>query len=458
MTELHTLTIHQAQTLIRQKKLSPLELVEACLRQIDSREATINAFITLAAEQAIAQAKAAETLQMRSAANEMPPLLGIPLAVKDLYDTAGIRTTGGTSYRANDIPTEDAVVVTRLKDAGMILLGKTNTHEIALGVTTVNPHYGATHNPHDISRIAGGSSGGSAAALAAKMCPAALGTDTGGSIRIPSSLCGVVGFKPTYGRVSLRGIMPLSWNLDHAGPMTRSVLDAGMMLNVMAGYDVADPTTVNAPLQNYAEITETNLKGVRIALAEEGYMDFSHPDVAKAVRQSASVFKDLGATVESVDFDWLTEAARANSLMTPADGAAYHHERMNATPEVYGEDVLRRLRTGAAYTSTQYARARRTQTEIKRRMALFFETYDLLILPSTAVTAPPIEGKDAVEQAKLLTRFTAPFNLTGLPALSIPCGTDSNGLPIGLQIVGAAWEEKQVLEAGYAYEMATERI
>jgi aspartyl-tRNA(Asn)/glutamyl-tRNA(Gln) amidotransferase subunit A len=452
MTELHTLTVHKAQTLIRQKQLSPRELVDACLRQIERQEATINAFITVSAEQAREQAKAAETVQMRSTANEMPPLLGIPFVAKDLFETACIRTTGGTSYRANDIPAADAEVVTRLKNAGMILLGKTNTHEIALGVTTVNPHYGATHNPHDKSRIAGGSSGGSAAALAANMCPAALGTDTGGSIRIPASLCGVVGLKPTYGRVSLRGVMPLSWNLDHAGPMTRSVLDAGMMLNVMAGYDADDPTTVNVPLQDYADITEASLKSVRIALAEEGYMDFAHPEVAKAVRQSASVFKDLGATVESVDFDWLTEAARANGLMTPADGAAYHHERMNATPEVYGEDVLQRLRTGAAYTSTEYARARRTQTETKRRMARFFEQYDLLILPSTAVTAPPIEGPDAVEQAKLLTRFTAPFNLTGLPALSVPCGVDSNSLPIGLQIVGAAWQEKKILQAGYAYE------
>ena len=454
MTEIHALSIHEAQTLIRQKKLSPLELVEACLRQIDIEETRINAFITVTAEQAREHAKSAEALQMKLSPEEMPPLLGIPFAAKDLYDTEGIRTTGGTSYRANDIPNEDAEVIKRLKAAGMILLGKTNTHEIALGVTTVNPHYGATHNPHDLSRIAGGSSGGSAAALAANMCPAALGTDTGGSIRIPSSLCGVVGLKPTYGRVSLRGVMPLSWNLDHAGPMTRSVRDAGMMLNVMAGYDAHDPTTVDVHLQNYAEITEISLKGVRIALAEEGYMDFANPEVTGAVRAAVSVFESLGATVESVNFNWLTEAARANGLMTPADGAAYHHERMIATPEVYGADVLQRLRAGAAYTSTEYALARRTQVEAKRRMELFFANYDLLILPSTAVTAPLIDGPDAVEQAKLLTRFTAPFNLTGLPALSLPCGVDNNGLPIGLQIVGAAWQEKQVLAAGYAYEQA----
>jgi aspartyl-tRNA(Asn)/glutamyl-tRNA(Gln) amidotransferase subunit A len=453
---LHTLNISEAKNLIRHKKISPVELVEACLRQIDSEEARINAFITISAEAARDQAKKADALQMKLSAEEMPPLLGIPFAAKDLYDTAGIRTTGGTSYRKDDIPTEDAEVIKRLKAAGMILLGKTNTHEIALGVTTVNPHYGATHNPHDTSRIAGVSSGGSAAALAAHMCPAALGTDTGGSIRIPASLCGVVGLKPTYGRVSLRGIMPLSWNLDHAGPMTRTVRDAGLMLNAMAGYDARDPVSADIPVKDYASLTRASLKGVRIGLAEEGYMDFAAPDNVLAVREAVSVFQSLGANVEGVNFAWLTEAARANGVMTPADGAAYHHERMSKTPEVYGEDVLRRLRTGAAYTSTEYALARRTQTEAKRQMARFFESYDLLILPSTAVTAPHIEGPDAVEQAKLLTRFTAPFNLTGLPALSLPCGEDSKGMPIGLQIVGAAWQEKRILEAGYLYEMTLE--
>jgi aspartyl-tRNA(Asn)/glutamyl-tRNA(Gln) amidotransferase subunit A len=425
--------------------------VEACLRQIDIEEARINAFITITAEEARAQAKEAEKLQMRLPTEEMPPLLGIPFAAKDLYDTAGIRTTGGTSFRADDIPKEDAEVIRHLKNAGMILLGKTNTHEIALGVTTVNPHYGATHNPHDLSRIAGGSSGGSAAALAANMCPAALGTDTGGSIRIPASLCGVVGLKPTFGRVSLRGIMPLSWNLDHAGPMTRSVRDAGLMLNVMAGYDARDPSSVDVGVEDYASIREASLKGVRIGLAEEGYLDFADAEVASAVREAASVFQSLGAKVESIDFSWLTEAARANALMTPADGAAYHHERMQKTPEVYGEDVLRRLRTGAAYSSTEYSLARRTQAEMKRRMEIFFENYDLLLLPSTAVAAPPIKGKDAVEQAKLLTRFTAPFNLTGLPALSIPCGYTQSNLPIGLQIVGPAWGERMILLAGHIY-------
>jgi aspartyl-tRNA(Asn)/glutamyl-tRNA(Gln) amidotransferase subunit A len=282
------------------------------------------------------------------------------------------------------------------------------------------------------------------------MIPAALGTDTGGSIRIPASLCGVVGFKPTRGRVSLRGIMPLSWNLDHAGPMTRSVKDAGLMLNAMAGYDAQDAYSVKRPSGDFAPITEASLKDVRIGLAEY-YLDLADDEIESAMRKSAQVFQSLGAKVESVDVAWLNEAYRANALMTPADGAAFHRERMIKTPEVYGEDILRRLRAGAAYTSTEYILARRTQAEVKWRMTEFFEKYDLLLLPSTAVTAPPIEGKDAVEQAKLLTRFTAPFNLIGVPAISLPCGF-ADGLPIGLQIVGAAWNESKVLQAGYSYE------
>ncbi len=452
--KLNTLTISQLQKIIREKFISPVEIVDACLEQIDRREEKINAFITLRAEEVRAQAKEAETLQMKISAEEMPPLLGIPLAVKDLYDTAGIRTTGGTSYLVDNIPIEDAEIIKRLKKAGMIMLGKTNTHEIALGVTTVNPHYGTTKNPHDLTRIAGGSSGGSAAALSADMVPAALGTDTGGSIRIPASLCGVVGLKPTRGLISLRGIMPLSWNLDHAGPMTRSVRDAGLMLNAMAGYDADDAYSVKRPTEDYASITEASLKHVRIGVAEY-YLDLADAEVAFAVRKSAQVFQSLGAKVESVDVAWLNEAYRANALITPADGAAYHHERMIKTPEVYGEDVLRRLRMGAEYTSTEYILACKTQAEMKWRMTQFFEKYDLLLLPTTAVIAPPIMGKDAVEQAKLLTRFTAPFNLTGVPALSIPCGGAACGLPIGLQIVGASWDEKGVLEAGCAYEGAT---
>ncbi|NOY99281.1 MAG: amidase [Chloroflexi bacterium] len=453
--DLHTLTVSTARDLIRQKELSPLELTQACLRQIERMEPSLNAFITLAADPAVEQAKRAGATLVKTPPEELPPLFGIPFAAKDLYDTANLRTTGGAQFLADNVPSADAAVIARLRAAGMILLGKTNTHEIALGVTTVNPHYGATHNPWDLARIPGGSSGGSAAALAARMCPAALGTDTGGSIRIPSALCGTVGLKATYGRVSLRGVLPLSWNLDHAGPMTRSVRDAALMLQVMAGYDPQDPASVNAPLGDYLTDIEGGVRGWRVALAEGDFIRAADAEVLAAVREAARIFESLGANVETVETSWLHAAAQANGLMTQADAAAFHHERLTAHPEAFGEDVRRRLRQGAAFSSTDYSLARRTQTEMRRRLEHFFADYDLLLLPSAAVTAPPIEGPDAVAQAKLLTRFTAPFNLSGLPALSLPCGFDRRGLPIGLQIAAAPWQEAKILQAGHAYEAAT---
>src|SRR5581483_1335674 len=330
------------------------------------------------------------------------------------------------------------------------------THEIALGVTTNNPHFGATRNPWDTARIPGGSSGGSAVAVAAGMSLAALGTDTGGSIRIPASLCGVAGLKPTYGRVSVRGVIPLSWNLDHVGPLTRSVKDAALILQIIAGYDADDPFCIDHPVDDYLAHIEEGVKGWRAALAVGDYIEEADADVLRAMQEAAKVFEELGAKVESADVSFLREAALANGQMTPADGAAYHRERLAEHPDWFGEDVRRRLEMGRDLKLSDYILARKTQTEMKHRMAKFFEQHDILLLPSTPITAPLIEGNDAVEQARRLTRFTAPFNLTGLPALSIPCGFDKAGLPIGLQIVSKARNESSVLRAGFAYERETD--
>ena len=380
----------------------------------------------------------------------------IPIAVKDLFETEGIRTTAGSLFFKDYVPTSDAVAVTKLKDAGAVIIGKANTHEIALGVTTNNPHYGATRNPWDTRRIPGGSSGGSAVAVAAGMSLAALGTDTGGSIRIPASLCSVVGLKPTYGRVSVRGVFPLSWNLDHAGPLTRSVKDAALMLQVLAGYDADDPFCIDQPIGDYLEKIEGGVKGWRVAVGIGDYINEADAEVLNAVYEAANVFEKLGANIEEVDISFLREAALANGLMTQADGAAYHRERLMEHPDWFGADVRQRLETGKKFTSTEYSLARKTQTEMKHRLAKFFEQYNILLLPSTPITAPPIEGTDAVEQARRLTRFTAPFNLTGLPAMSVPCGFDKAGLPIGLQIVSKAWDEASVMRAGFAYERETD--
>jgi aspartyl-tRNA(Asn)/glutamyl-tRNA(Gln) amidotransferase subunit A len=446
MTPPNFLSVSEALNLMRTGKLSPDALAQACSNQIERLNPKLNAFITVMDINTGIPHQGSFT----------KPLVGIPIAIKDLFETQGIRTTAGSKFFENYIPTDDAVVVRKLKDAGAIIVGKTNTHEIALGVTTVNPHYGVCHNPWDQNRIPGGSSGGSAVAIATGMALAALGTDTGGSIRIPASLCGVTGLKPTFGRVSVRGVFPLSWNLDHVGPLARSVKDAALILQVIAGYDPDDPYSINHPVDNYVVDIEKGIKDQRVAIAVGDYVTDADPEVLDAVNQAAQAFEKLGGTVEKVDMSFLLAAALANSLMTPADGAAYHHQRLAEHPDWFGPDVRQRLEMGRSLTSTDYILARRTQTEVKHRLGKFFEHYDLLLLPSTPIPAPLIEGNDAVEQARRLTRFTSPFNLTGLPALSIPCGFTKNGLPIGLQVVSRAWNEIGILRAGFAFERETE--
>ena len=453
-----SLGVADAVRLIRKCELSPVELTLAHLERIEQLEPQINSYITVDADGALERARQAERELVRgetSTGQPLGPLHGVPLAVKDLFDTRGLRTTAGAKFFADRIPEQDAEAVRRVRSAGAVLLGKTNLHEIALGLTTVNPHYGACHNPWALDRVAGGSSGGSAAALAARLCLGALGSDTGGSIRAPAALCGVVGLKPTYGRVSLNGAFPLSWNLDHAGPMARSALDAALLLRVLAGYDPDDPASLDVPGEDYADGIKNGVRGWRVALAEGEYFKKTQPEIAELVQQAAGVFESLGAIVESVDLPGLYDAALANSLVVISDGATVHAERLNEHPEDFGEDIRERLRRGAATPLVDYIRARRLQVQARRQFEQFFERYDLLLLPTTPVTAPPIEGPNALELARLLTRYTAPFNLTGVPALSIPCGFTPDGLPAGLELVGRPWSEAALLRAASVYEHAT---
>jgi aspartyl-tRNA(Asn)/glutamyl-tRNA(Gln) amidotransferase subunit A len=385
----------------------------------------------------------------------LPPLHGIPLAIKDLFDLAAAPTTAG-SRLFGKVAAEDAAVIARLRLAGAVFVGKTNLHEIALGVTNVNPHYGPCRNPWDLSRISGGSSGGSAAAVAAGMCLGALGSDTGGSIRIPAALCGVTGLKPTYGRVSLRGAIPLSWNLDHVGPLARTAYDIAILLQALAGYDPADPACAGQPVPDYLAEIEGGVSGWKVALAAGDYLVANTaPPVWEAVQRAAAVFAGLGAAVETVRLDWLEEAARANGLMVTSDAAAFYAECMASRRQDFGADVLERLESGAARTSGEYSRARRLQIMLRRRAEVFFDAYRLLLTPTTPYPAPALEGSDAIAQARQLTRFTAAFNFTGLPALTIPCGFDANGLPIGLQLIARPWDEAGLLQAAHAYQQVT---
>jgi len=454
MSDLTHLTIAEAADLLARREIAAVELTEAHLRRIDAHDTHLNSFITVTSDHALTQARAADAELTRGV--RRGPLHGIPLALKDLYDTAGIRTTAGSTFFADRIPDTDARAVTLLYQAGAVLLGKLNMHEWALGVTNINPHYGPSRNPWDPSRITGGSSGGAAAALAAGLCMGALGSDTGGSIRIPSSLCGIVGLKPTFGRVSLQGVIPLSWNLDHAGPMARTVTDAALLLQAIAGYDPDDPVSVALPVDNLLATLDAGVTGWRIALATDAHFGEADPEVISAVRRAATVFEELGARVEAVDLSQGREAAQMNALMTTSDAAAFHRDRLRDHPHQFGADVLARMERGAQFTSTEYILARRFQSEWRRRLERLFEQFDLLLTPATPITAPVIEGLDAIEAARQLTRCTAPFNLAGLPALSLPCGLSAAGLPIGLQIVAAPWNEARVLRAGRAFENATQ--
>ena len=454
MDNLNSLTISTALEALRQNKISSQDLTSAGLRQIERLNPALKAFITVIKSHT-EEGKENTPFAQSSSARSMA-LSGIPVAVKDLFDTAGIRTTAGSKFFTDNIPETDAFVVRKLKEAGALILGKTNTHEIALGVTGNNPHYGTACNPWDITRIPGGSSSGSAIAVTTGMALGALGTDTGGSIRIPASLCGIVGFKPTYGRVSLRGVFPLSWNLDHVGPLTKTVEDAALLLQVISVYDPIDPASIKMLSGDYLGHLVDDMKGRKIALGVGEYIESADPEVLDAVHMAAKVFVSFGCHVQEVDVNWMREAALANKTMTQADGAAVHRERLQRHPDWFGEDIRRRLEDGAKTTSTEYSLARRTQAEVRKKCEQFFELYDLLLIPTTPIPAPIIAGNDAVEQAGRLTRFTAPFNLTGLPALSIPCGFTKDGLPIGLQIVSRTWADAKVLNAGHGFEQSTE--
>ena len=458
--DLTALCITEASKLIQGGELSPVELTRAHLDRIERLDSQLNSYITVLFVQALQQARWAENKIMRSRSEggkPLGPLHGIPIALKDLYETQGVRTTHGSRFYADYIPREDAVAVQKLKAAGTVILGKTNMHEIALGLTNINPHYGPCRNPWAMDRITGGSSGGSGAAVAAGLCMGSLGSDTGGSIRVPASLCGIVGLKPTYGRISLRGIIPLSWNLDHAGPMARCVTDVALLLQSIAGHDCEDPYSLDRIVDDYLERIGEGVAGWRVAFAEGEYFNKNAPDIDRAVNEAAQIFTGLGAEVVGLDLsELLRQTARASGFMVIADAAAFHQDRLQKTPEVFGKDVLQRLELGASLSSSEYILARRTQALMRWEFERIFDTYDILLTPTTPIVASRIEGLDAFEQARLLTRYTSPFNLIGFPALSLPCGFSAAGLPIGLQIIARPWGDKSLLRAAYTYEQATQ--
>ncbi len=452
MSDLALLPLQAASTLIHSRRVSSVDLVRACLDRITHHDRQLGAFITLTADSAVVEAKRADSDLANGV--DRGPLHGIPLALKDLYDTAGVRTTGGSRILADRVPERDSAVVEKLRTAGAVFLGKLNLHEWALGVTNQNPHFGPACNPWDTSRIPGGSSGGSAIAVASGFCYASPGSDTGGSIRIPASLCGVAGLKPTYGRVSMRGVIPLAWTLDHAGPLARTVGDLALVLSAIAGHDPLDPSSSDEPVEDYAAGIEDGAQGVRVIVPTNHFFDDVDPEVDAAVREAARVLIALGASVTEQALPRV-ELLAAQSAILLTDAAAVHREHLRERAADIGADVLTRLRAGQTFTGMDYAQARRDRDELRREWYALLRGHDLILSPTTVVAAPPRDGQDAVAAAQRLTANTAPFNLTGLPAISIPCGFTQSGLPIGLQLAAGPWRERLLLRVARAYEHAT---
>lgn len=451
--DISKISITQLFELYNRRKLSPVEVVKAYLTRIDSYSTLLNCFITTTAELGLANA---EKLEKRlSKKNFASRLMGVPFAIKDLINTKDIKTTAGSLIFKNHIPKQDAFVIKKLIMSGYILLGKTNMHEIALGVTNINPHYGTCKNPWDVRRISGGSSGGSAVAVASGLCLCSLGSDTGGSIRIPASLCGIVGLKPTYGRVSLRGVLPLSVNLDHVGPMARCVKDIAIVLQIIAGYDQKDKFSIRKPIDDYLSNINEGIRDLRIAYAANGYFNDCEDDVNISLEDTIKVFQGLGAKVDMIEVPSGLEAAKANRIMVIKDAATVYAEKIKVQAELFGEDVLARLKEGITCPNTVYEQARESQKKLAYQFQKIFKQYDILITPTTPMVSPLIEKLDSLEQAKYLTKFTAPFNLTGLPALSIPCGFSKSGMPIGMQMITRSWSEAVLLKAAYSYERET---
>jgi len=455
-----TLTLKQASELLRRREVSPVKLVEACLSRIERYDRAINAFITITREQALATAREMESELRRG--RPRGPLHGIPIALKDNIDTAGILTTAASGVFKDRVPTEDAEVVVRLKRAGAILLGKLNLHEFALGGTSAVTHFGPVHNPWALDRVAGGSSGGSAAAVVADMCFGALGTDTGGSIRIPASLCGIVGFKPTYGRVSTRGVVPMAWTLDHVGPMCKTVEDAALMMSAIAGYDALDPTSVDAPIDDYGRAIQTKTTKLRVGVARAPFFDNLNPEVATAVDAAIDVVRKLTAAVVDVE---LPPAGNIADVWNP-EIYAYHTPWISKTPELYQEATRNLIQGAGKANAATYAHARHQVDVVRREIRKAFATVDVLITPTQRGLAQPIVpaqparaggagGAPAAGPGGGLIN-TAAFDIYGLPTISVPCGFSASGLPIGLQISGNHFAESTVLALAHAYEQATE--
>ena len=453
--EVFGLTIVEAGARLRAGEHSPVELTRALLQRIDSLDPELHCFITLIGERALRQAQEAER-ELRSG-RDRGPLHGIPVALKDLYATEGVRTTCHSAVLQDWLPAYDATAVTRLKQAGVIFLGKLGMHEFAFGGPSVDAPFPAVRNPWNTAHIPGGSSSGSGAALAAGLCYGALGSDTGGSIRTPASHCGVVGMKPTYGRVSRHGIVPLSWSLDHAGPMARSVEDCAVLLQAIAGHDPCDPASADLPVPDFCSGLRDGIAGLRVGVPRAGWFDENlgvDPRTEAAFERALRMLEDLGAALIDIDGKPFSQARKANQTILLSEAYAYHEKRLQTAPEKFGSAVRRRLLEGAFLSAADYIAAQRARSVLTEQIGQNFEYLDVFVTPTAPRPPDAFATLDPTEQ-NLRPNFTNPFNLTGLPAISVPCGFTEENLPVGLQIIARPFEEATALRVAYAYEQAT---
>ncbi len=476
--EIHELTIHELHDKLKKGELSSVEATKAFLARVEAVEGTVNAFITVTKEEALKDAEAADR---RIAAGDMQPLTGIPVALKDIFLTKGVRTTCASRILDNFIPPYDATSVAKLKEQGMVLVGKLNQDEFAMGSSTESSHYGKTRNPWNLECIPGGSSGGSAAAIAAREATATLGTDTGGSIRQPASHCGCVGLKPTYGRVSRYGVIAYASSLDQVGPVTRDVTDCAIMLGAVAGFDPKDSTSVDLPVPDYTRALIPDVKGLRIGLPREYFIAGLDPDVQKAMDEAIATYKGLGAefveiTLPHTDYAvatyYLIATAEASSNLARYDGVRFGHRSDQAQglidmyrksrSEGFGEEVKRRIMLGtyalsSGYYDAYYLKAQKVRTLIMQDFSRAFAEADVILTPVAPTPAFRIGEKSADPlQMYLSDIFTIPVNLAGTCGMSVPAGIGKGGLPIGLQLVGRPFGEESILRAAYAFEQATE--
>jgi aspartyl-tRNA(Asn)/glutamyl-tRNA(Gln) amidotransferase subunit A len=443
---------------LKRRALSSAELTRAFLARIERHNPRLNSYLTVTGAEALREA--AEADREIAAGRHRGPLHGIPLSLKDLFATRGVRTTAGSKILASWAPREDATVVARLREAGAVVLGKTNLHEFAYGVSNDNPHYGPARNPWDPDRIPGGSSGGSAAAVAAGLCAGTLGTDTGGSIRIPSALCGLVGLKPTYGRASRHGVVPLCWSLDHVGPLARTAADAAAILQAIAGYDPRDPASARVPVPDYATGLDGGVKGLTLGVPRDFFFDRLDPEVRAAVEAALKALEGLGARLMPVDLPHNRYVPSIAFGVQAPEAFAYHEKTFRARPHEYGADVRTRLEVGRYIPAAHYLKAQRARRLVMEDFRRAFRTVQAILTPTVPIPATPIGTNTATMEGKpidvrgALTRFARSFNVTGLPAATVPCGLTAGGLPMGLQVAGRPFDEATVLRIAHAYEQA----